>query len=705
MMNKTRKVAAGACFLLAAASIVGCSVRFDFTECSEPADCLRLESAGVYYACEANECVPDPDIECRLDVHCEDGESCEANECVPADPNNGTPDMGGMDSGEPDMGDEPDMPDDPDMPIADRDEDGAPDDSDNCPDDPNADQADQDSDGVGDVCDNCPNAANPNQTASDGDTLGDACDNCPLDDNEDQSNVDNDEEGDVCDDDSRLPCSTNADCDQSVTDLCIEGLCTELLTPECPNVFGDISGNDVVVLGAILPISPPYDLLGPPLEKSLQLAAKEINLAAGFPDGSRIAVVSCDDRGTTQGALDVATHLAERVQVPAIIGPLFSTPFTEVVTRVGVPNEVLMISPAATAPSITNLPDQGLAFRNIASDVFQARALAYRIRETGSNNIVVFYKDDAYGNGLYNELKGSLAALGILNTSYLGVQYEDPATFTPPFDAMQTQAEFTQVITTALQSRPGADLLIFIGTSETANLAIAYQDANPAPPLQTIFTHGGATDMLKLPDTLKAVSEAVAPNIFNPANFMDYTDKFDDEFPGEPPLTISTLSYDAMFVLALAISSIPTGTEVTGPAIAAAIPNIADKSGTPVNATGNFFAGARTELANGGTIDFIGTSGDLDFDANGDVRSDYLGLIPIVGGAQNIPHRNFVLGLNLWVDLCGSNGLTCDTGFTCAPQGVCLPQCDQTNPMCPHPALTCVEDGDFNDVGICAPPS
>lgn len=102
-----------------------------------------------------------------------------------------------------------------------KDDDGIPDDKDNCPcaDNatqkdvdfdgvgdacdrcralPNPDQRDRDQDGLGDPCDDCPDAADPKQEDGDGDGTGDACDNCPVLANPDQADEDRDGKGDAC---------------------------------------------------------------------------------------------------------------------------------------------------------------------------------------------------------------------------------------------------------------------------------------------------------------------------------------------------------------------------------------------------------------------------------------------------------------------------------------------------------------------------
>ncbi len=86
----------------------------------------------------------------------------------------------------------------------DSDEDGVPDETDNCPLDPNPDQLDLNLDGEGDVCD----------LDDDGDGFEDSVDNCPQVENTDQGDLDGDGVGDACDGDD------DGDGVENDTDLC-----------------------------------------------------------------------------------------------------------------------------------------------------------------------------------------------------------------------------------------------------------------------------------------------------------------------------------------------------------------------------------------------------------------------------------------------------------------------------------------------------
>jgi Tol biopolymer transport system component len=103
----------------------------------------------------------------------------------------------------------------------DEDDDGVPDDADNCPSTANPSQVDADGDGVGDACDNCPTTANTDQADADGDGAGDACDNCPTTPNPSQADSDGDGVADACDNCPATPNANQADADgDGVGDAC-----------------------------------------------------------------------------------------------------------------------------------------------------------------------------------------------------------------------------------------------------------------------------------------------------------------------------------------------------------------------------------------------------------------------------------------------------------------------------------------------------
>ena len=653
------------CFVLACATLAACTLRFDFTECKSDADCLALESAGVFYTCEAEQCVPDTTVECRADGDCASGETCEGAVCQEGATNIGTPDMDQPDTSQPDMSEPP---------------------------------LDSDGDGIPDDEDNCPDVANPDQLDTDGDGIGDACEP-----------------------DDRIPCDNNLSC-EGATEGCIAGFCAELTSEDCPSVIGPLKAGDSTTLnlGVILPLTAPYENLGPALVKAVELALVEANRGGGLPGGEQIIAVVCDDIGSSQRARRAATHLVDNVQVPAIIGPLFSTPFTDVVTQVTRPAGVMTITPAATAPSLTNLADDGLAFRMLASDVFQAKAIATRVREINDAEggagitVTIFVKDDAYGNGLFNELSSELGMF-LQTNQRTSVKYIDPATF--GFDVAQITAEFQSKIGTALAARPDPDLAIFLGTSEIVNLALGFagaviQGGNMPPRL--LFSHGAVADMpniaanAMLGPILNPLTEGVGPNIFNGINFQNYNQRFALEFPGEPNLTISTLTYDTAAVLLFAAAAVPAGEPITGAAMAANVPKIVDKEVGVEIAAGNatFLSEGFAILAAGGTFDYVGASHDVDFDANGDVTHNFLKFVNIPADPSGWTigtTRVFLLGLNLWFDQCGGGRPPCgaDTGcFTGV--GLCFDTCDAVaDPTCGHPAFTCAPTGDGD---LCLPP-
>ena len=141
--------------------------------------------------------------------------------------------------------------------------------------------------------------------------------------------------------------------------------------------------------------------------------------------------------------------LAEVVRVPAIVGPAFSGVTTTVAKEVTIPRNVLVISPSATSPSLTDLQDNGLVWRTAPSDVLQAKAMVlavqdfvepevratYMIAAGSPIRVAVVHKGDTYGAGLGNALFKTLKFNGLgaaaNGGNYKQFDYGDPDKLTP----------------------------------------------------------------------------------------------------------------------------------------------------------------------------------------------------------------------------------------------------------------------------------
>ena len=71
-----------------------------------------------------------------------------------------------------------------------------------------------------------------------------------------------------------------------------------------------------------------------------------------------------------------------------------------VANAVAIPNDVVQISPASTAPELTYLADNGFLFRTTPSDALQGVVLGQVAREAGYDRVAIIYINNEYGQGL-----------------------------------------------------------------------------------------------------------------------------------------------------------------------------------------------------------------------------------------------------------------------------------------------------------------
>ena len=128
------------------------------------------------------------------------------------------------------------------------------------------------------------------------------------------------------------------------------------------NTFADIK------MGVILGFTGPIESLTPAMAASAELAFKEAS-DSGFIRWKIISVEERADSTCVDSA--AATTAAEGLVsggVVAIMGADCSGVTGAIATNVAVPNGVVMISPSATSPGLTDLNDNGYFFRTAPSD-------------------------------------------------------------------------------------------------------------------------------------------------------------------------------------------------------------------------------------------------------------------------------------------------------------------------------------------------
>ncbi len=458
-----------------------------------------------------------------------------------------------------------------------------------------------------------------------------------------------------------LPCTLNTECEAELGlgNLCIAGSCVSALTEDCTKLVwpGKAHSHDkVVLIGSSLAISEPFASLTVPLQNAVQLAIEDYNATTDLPGGNKIAWIACDDHGSVDGARAVAEHLIGTLKVQALVGPLFSEQVLTVAKEVSVPAGVFVISPTATAKSITTLADDNLVWRPIASDVYQANAVADRVLELAdpaATKVAMLGKDDEYGNGIISDVTKRLSPL--LKAGFKSWPYPDPVTLPPD----ELKAEYAKILADAWSGvGMHPDTLVFAGTSEVANLVLGIMSAwgaeNPKPLLpRLIVTHGAVPIMetivnlapISLKGLLMTTVEGVAPSIFDPQNFEAFNLRYRLRFDGEDSVTAGSLSYDAAMVTILGIAGIPQGDPIDGAAIAKNMARLVDKKGTPVSFGDvdgtklTFIEKAHNALITKLSVDLKGVSGELDFDlTTGEVRTDVVGwgLVP-KDGMPDVP--------------------------------------------------------------------
>ncbi|WP_310618749.1 ABC transporter substrate-binding protein [Flexibacterium corallicola] len=364
---------------------------------------------------------------------------------------------------------------------------------------------------------------------------------------------------------------------------------------------GSVAADEVKV-GLLGGVSGPIAAMAPPMLDAANLAIAQVNEQGGILGGQKLVAVLGDSGCNPQNGVDSATKLVNVEQVSGLIGPHCSGAVLAVANSVSVPAGVAMLTPSGTSPEITGLDDNGLVFRTVPSDVDQGRYLARTMLEQGRNKVAIAYLNNDYGSGLAQAFKQEFEAKGGQVAGFAAHE-EGKASYRSNLAAL---------------AREGADTLVIFDYGDGTGLTMLRQALENG-----FFSNFVGGDGMKS-DAL--IRELGAENLetFTASSPVgsksDGLSIFNEAFKGaggDPDAIFVTTSYDAGFIMALALEK--AGGDKSK--VADAIIEVSNGQGEPI-LPGEWKKAAEL-ISAGKEIDYKGASGDLNFDGAGDVPGSY----------------------------------------------------------------------------------
>jgi branched-chain amino acid transport system substrate-binding protein len=359
--------------------------------------------------------------------------------------------------------------------------------------------------------------------------------------------------------------------------------------------------NTQLKIGTLLPATGSLAYLGPPEFAGVDLAVAEIDAAGGVL--GQPVVNEYGDSGDTEtdiASQTVDSHLAKGVQ--AIIGAASSGVTFTVIDKI-TSNGVLQISPANTAPSLTDYPDNGLYFRTAPSDALQGAVQASNAIDNGFTAGATIARKDPYGEGLQNAFVADFEAGGGTVTAAL--------TYDP------TAASFEAEVAEIAASNP--EFVQVVGFDESTKLIQEMIKQGIGPQDVQIYLADGNLSTTAFKDFPKDTMTGVIGTVPTGDPSVDveaFNGKLLEQDPELTDFAYGAQAYDATILVALAAEYAGCA---DGTAMAAAMPMIANADAGG-EACGTY-ADCLAIIQAGGQPDYNGVTGPLDFNEYGDPKS------------------------------------------------------------------------------------
>lgn len=397
-----------------------------------------------------------------------------------------------------------------------------------------------------------------------------------------------------------------------------------------------------VKIGVLSSTSGALGSFGASLQKAIFLAQEQVNAAGGVFDARPLELVVRDTASDPPTAARLTAELLDE-GVAAIVGPETSGQsgaVLEVAARAKVP----MVSCCATSTELSgqNSAGSGFFFRTAPSDQLQGKALAFVAKNgvddaasgvsfPSCDQVAFFTRPDSYGTGFQTVFENNYAGAGTI-VARGAFPNDDPNAG----DIDSSSAAFVDAIAKGAAADDelcivfitfGAEGARLVGNLERALVTATTTAADPLFGMGYHYLTGdGAQEAAFLqeleqqPSSLRAKLIGTVPFHATSPAFDQFSTAFNARF-GEAPSAYCAQAFDAMFVTALAATR---ARSTVGEDVRNALFAVSGRDGGVKFEDGNFFGEIAARVLEGDEVDYVGPSGDLTFDAIGDVQGDYV---------------------------------------------------------------------------------
>jgi len=167
-----------------------------------------------------------------------------------------------------------------------------------------------------------------------------------------------------------------------------------------------------IKVGIILGFTGPIESLTPAMRDGARMAFDEASNSGNLLGGESITILEADSTCVDSAAATAAAEDLVAQGVTAIMGADCSGVTGAINANVAVPNGILMVSPSATSPGLSKVPDNGTFWRTAPSDAKGGQVLAKLALSRGIESIAVTYTNNDYGKGLAEVFEASFARGG-----------------------------------------------------------------------------------------------------------------------------------------------------------------------------------------------------------------------------------------------------------------------------------------------------